>query len=106
MCKIPKLFELMKERNIKPAKLAAATNTSTGNISDWRSGRSSPSSEKLITLANFFNVSADYLLGLNSLNENETRMLKAFKELSRDEQMIEIGRLEALAEKEKNTEAV
>lgn len=67
MCKIPKLFELMEERNIKSAKLSADTNISTGNISDWRNGRSSPSSEKLIVLAKYFDVSADYMLGLDDI---------------------------------------
>lgn len=61
--KIPKLFELLKERGVSAKKLSDNTGISTGNISDWKSGRAKPSSEKLTILATYFNVSTDYLLG-------------------------------------------
>ncbi|MCH5323972.1 MAG: helix-turn-helix transcriptional regulator [Eubacterium sp.] len=63
MTKIPNLFKLLSERGITAAKLSLDTKISTGNISDWKSGRASPSIEKVIQLANYFNVSTDYLLG-------------------------------------------
>lgn len=62
MTKIPKLFEIMQERGITPAKLSADTGISAGNISDWKSGRSKPSSERLAVLSKYLNVSTDYLL--------------------------------------------
>lgn len=46
------------------------TGTSSGNISDWRSGRSSPSTEKLIRCAEYFNCSIDYLLGRTHIRES------------------------------------
>ena len=36
---------------------------SSGNISDWKSGRSFPSAPKLDILANCLDCSVDYLLG-------------------------------------------
>lgn len=66
VCKIPKLFELMKERNITAKKLSDDTKISTGNISDWKSGRSTPSAERIVLLATYFGVSSDYLLGLDT----------------------------------------
>lgn len=63
MTKIPKLFELMTEKNITSAKLSADTGISAGNISDWKSGRSKPSPEKLLILSEYFEVTTDYLLG-------------------------------------------
>lgn len=63
MCKIPILFQLMSERNINAKTLADATGISTGNISDWKNGRSKPSTEKLSVLATYFGVTTDYLLG-------------------------------------------
>lgn len=63
MTKIPKLFELMIEKNITSAKLSADTGISAGNISDWKSGRSKPSPEKLLILSEYFEVTTDYLLG-------------------------------------------
>ena len=110
MCKIPRLFEIMKEKDIKANKLSEIIKVSTGNISDWKSGRSTPSSEKLILLAQFFNVTTDYLLGLDeepnkhsssreNLSEQEVRMLKAFRNLTPEDRLIEIGRAEGIAEK-------
>ncbi len=63
MTKIPKLFELMKERNVTAKKLSDDTGISSGNISDWKSGRSKPSTEKLSKIAEYFGVTTDYLLG-------------------------------------------
>ncbi|MFR7606008.1 MAG: helix-turn-helix domain-containing protein [Oscillospiraceae bacterium] len=62
MTKIPRLFELMKEHGISSKKLSDDTKISTGNISDWKSGRSQPSLDKIRILADYFNVSIDYLL--------------------------------------------
>ena len=63
MTKIPKLFELMQERGISPAKLSSDTGISAGNISDWKSGRSKPSAAKLAILSKYFGITTDYLLG-------------------------------------------
>lgn len=40
-----------------------AIGVSSGNISDWKSGRSSPKQDALIKIADYFDVSTDYLLG-------------------------------------------
>jgi transcriptional regulator with XRE-family HTH domain len=63
MTKIPILFELMERKNITQAQLADAIGISRGNLGDWKSGRSSPTIDKLLLLADFFGVSTDYLLG-------------------------------------------
>lgn len=61
--KIPRLYEMMEERGIKAKDITAATGISSGNIADWKSGRSTPSGERLVTLASFFGVSVEYLTG-------------------------------------------
>ncbi len=66
MSKIPILFQLMSQRNITAKQLSEATGISAGNISDWKSGRSKPSMEKLAILANYFHVTTDFLLGVKS----------------------------------------
>lgn len=63
MTKIPRLFDVLKERGIKKSVLASATGISTGNISDWETGRSAPTLNKLIVVADYLNCSVDYLLG-------------------------------------------
>lgn len=55
------LRNLLKERG-KSEELSKNTGISTGNISDWKSGRSKPGMESLIKIANYFECSVDYLL--------------------------------------------
>ena len=61
--KISNLFKLLAEREISTKKLSDDTGISTGNISDWKSGRSQPSINALITIADYLNISLDYLVG-------------------------------------------
>ncbi|MGN0180821.1 MAG: helix-turn-helix domain-containing protein [Candidatus Ornithomonoglobus sp.] len=57
------LFDLLQQKGISAKKLSEDTGISTGNISDWKSGRSMPTAIKLDTIANYFDCSVDYLLG-------------------------------------------
>ena len=90
MNKIPVLFKLMEERKISQTKLSSDTKISMGNISDWKSGRSKPSSKALEILAKYFNVSVDYLLDTdekdNGLTEKESELLAAFRDLPPEKQ--------------------
>ena len=61
--KIPRLYELMEARKIKAKDITAATGISSGMLSDYKSGKSVPSGDRLLALANFFEVSIEYLLG-------------------------------------------
>lgn len=63
MAEIDNVFSLMKERNVTPKEISEKTGISTGNISDWKSGRCAPKTEALIKIADYFGVSLDYLLG-------------------------------------------
>lgn len=88
MTRIPRLFELMNKNSLKAKSLAAQLPISEGNISDWKSGRSMPSADKLIVLADYFHVSVDYLLGrtddpqentINNQNATITDSVQAIK---------------------------
>ena len=79
--KIPVLFELMKARGINSTQLSEAIGVSTGNISDWKKGRSSPSMEKLAKLSQFFDVSVDYLVGRE--NPEDFLMMYRFRTLTK-----------------------
>lgn len=54
---------LMLQRGMNKTEFSKAIGVSTGNMSDWASGRSSPSVDKLIKIADYFGVSIDYLIG-------------------------------------------
>ena len=48
---------------MKQADLAKATGISTGLISQWKNRSQQPSAKKLQIIADYFDVSTDYLLG-------------------------------------------
>lgn len=59
-----RLRELRTERKLSMKQLAQQINTTDGMISNWENGIHEPKITYLIRLAKFFNVSTDYLLGL------------------------------------------
>lgn len=63
MVNLDNLFFRIKEKGITAKKLSEATGISTGNISDWKSGRSMPTAIKLDIIASYLGCSVDYLLG-------------------------------------------
>lgn len=58
-----RLLELRKEKNISQATLAKMLNVSSGIVCLWETDRSEPTAPNLVKLADYFNVSVDYLLG-------------------------------------------
>ncbi|MDE6679206.1 MAG: helix-turn-helix domain-containing protein [Ruminococcus sp.] len=79
MANIDNLFKIMAEKRISQKELAVAINASTGNVSDWKKGRSFPSAQKLDEAAIFLECSVDFLLGRtdnpnghNSINNFDT----------------------------------
>ncbi len=58
-----RLKELRLEKNISQIEIAKLLNMSKMAISHWEKGNSEPSIEQLKILANFFDVSIDYLVG-------------------------------------------
>lgn len=63
MVNLDNFFKRIAEKGLNAKKLSDATGISTGNISDWKSGRSMPSAVKLDILADYLDCSVDYLLG-------------------------------------------
>lgn len=64
-----KLYKLRKKSGLSQEQLAEQLSVSRQAISKWESGQSVPESEKLIVISNYFNVSLDYLLKDNDLNQ-------------------------------------
>ncbi len=56
--------ELRKTINLSQKQLAEILRTTNSSICDWECGRSQPDFVTLVRIAEFFEVSADYLLGL------------------------------------------
>lgn len=63
MVNLTNLFYRIQVLGITAKKVSDDTGISTGNISDWKSGRSMPTAPKLVILADYLDCSVDYLLG-------------------------------------------
>lgn len=61
------LRDLREKHNYTQRELAKALNITPACLSKYETGRSTPSPDMLIKIADTFNVSVDYLLGRNSL---------------------------------------
>ena len=65
MAKFPdRLWSLRTAACMTQQELADTINTSRRAVASWELGEKSPTCEKLSALAEYYNVSADYLLGL------------------------------------------
>lgn len=53
---------LAAERGVSSYEVAKATGISSSTLYDWKAGRSKPKVEKLIKLAEYFNVPVTYFL--------------------------------------------
>jgi transcriptional regulator with XRE-family HTH domain len=60
-----RLKDLRAERKIGQNQLAKELGLSNASISYWENGKQEPGAAALMKLAQFFNVSADYILGLS-----------------------------------------
>lgn len=57
-------YELLKnELGLTDYRVSAETKISTATLTSWKNGAYIPKTDKLIILANYFNVSLDYLVG-------------------------------------------
>ena len=56
-------FERLTSLNVSNKDLSQNVGVSSGNISDWKSGRSKPNIDTIIKIADYLDVSVDYLLG-------------------------------------------
>lgn len=66
---IPMLFEIMEQKEISAYRLSKDIGVSQGNISDWKHGNKTPNMHTLIKLADYFDVSIDYLVGRSDKKE-------------------------------------
>ena len=58
-----RLVDIMDERGISSYRITLDTKIPNSQISYWKNGISQPTMENLIKLADYFNVSLDYLVG-------------------------------------------
>ena len=92
-----KIKELRELKNISQETLAMKIKTHQRNIGRWENGENEPSYTQLISIADFFDVSMDYLVGRTEERQTyfsfkktktqilEEKLLKYFNYLEDDE---------------------
>lgn len=58
-----RLNELRKNKGLNQTELAKELNVAKQTVSNWENGNRNPDNDMLIKIANYFEVSLDYLLG-------------------------------------------
>lgn len=86
-----RFYNECKRKGITPNSLAKELNISQPTMSGWKKG-APPNSERLETIADYFGVSTDYLLGRSGtdpeLPEDEQRLLKNYRKASAERKQI------------------
>lgn len=71
---------LRDQKGLNQSELASILNVSRTTISHWETGTSEPPFELLINIADYFEVSTDFLLGRLSKNKNDTSLNEYLKD--------------------------
>ena len=74
--------KLLAKKGLKAADVTRATGIKSPVFSEWKKGKSKPNTEKLIKIANFLDVSVEYLTG-NSFIEDMGRVIREEREQQR-----------------------
>lgn len=98
-----RVFHLLAKQRKKQNELSDFTGISTSTISAWNTRGTNPAADTISAIADFFDVSTDYLLTgteksspTENLSENELEMLEVFQKFNEREQLKLIGKLEEL----------
>ena len=79
-----RIRDLREDRDLRQIDVAMATGIDQKTLSNYETGKTNPDSEAINRLADFFNVSADYLLVRKSAPENiESSLRKIEAEIDR-----------------------
>ena len=71
-----KIKQLRKENNLTQSELADKLNCSLSKIGMWETNKREPTKDDLIMLANAFDISVDYLLGLDDKSQTKNKRLQ------------------------------
>ena len=65
-----KIKELREDRDLRQIDVSATTGIDQRTLSNYETGKTNPDSFAIIKLAEYFDVSTDYLLGVNTIPKN------------------------------------
>jgi transcriptional regulator with XRE-family HTH domain len=86
-----KIKELRKENGLTQKQLAKILNISETGFASWEQGLSEPNTDNIINLCQIFNVSADYLLGIENEAGTKIKANNSFNNNSGNLNNVQIG---------------
>lgn len=97
---------LRKEQGLLQKNIADFLNISKSAYGYYEQGRNEPDIHTIVKLADFYQVSTDYLIGKTDvkqadLTKKESDIIKMYRNLNKDDQNIIFGAVYALSSKEK-----
>lgn len=78
--------KLIEEKGITPYRVYKETGVAQSTLSDWKNGKGTPSVDKLQKIADFLNVSVDYLLTGKEKSGQMTGLSSVYFSLAKDAQ--------------------
>lgn len=110
-----RIFELLGKQDKKQNELARYIGVSTSTVSAWNKRGNDPPACLISAIADFFSVSAEYILSgkeiqttgtqIKCTNTREAEMMYLFRKLSEQSQDRIIGRLEYMVEQAQTEES-
>ncbi|SFM09999.1 helix-turn-helix domain-containing protein [Pelosinus propionicus] len=70
-----RLKELRSKKGLTQKELAPFINTTRDTLANWEVGRATPDIESVKTIADYFNVNTDFLLGRSNIDYKLTDMI-------------------------------
>ncbi|MBP3508774.1 helix-turn-helix domain-containing protein [Oscillibacter sp.] len=78
--------KLIEERGITPYRVYKETGVAQSTLSDWKNGKGTPSADKLKKIADFLNVSVDYLLTGKEKSDQMAGLNSVYFSIAKDAQ--------------------
>ncbi len=104
--KVPIIFETLEIKGISQKQLAEAIQVSTGNISDWKSGKSAPVGEVVIKIAAFLDINPNQIYGIDMPKEKAANyppdvqsLWERYSSLNEEQKKLVDGMIDQLLEK-------
>lgn len=66
--------KLLEEKGLRAANVSKGTGISATVFSEWKKGKSKPNTEKMIKIANFLDVSVEYLITGKDIHKDESQL--------------------------------
>ncbi|MCX4257964.1 MAG: helix-turn-helix transcriptional regulator [Oscillospiraceae bacterium] len=109
-----KIKDLREDNDKLQKEIAIDLKTNVTQYQRYENGKREPPFNFIISLANYYNVSLDYIAGRTNdkkgfnksdLPDSEVDLLKKFRSLSEQQRGIIIGRIEAMTEENEEKQA-